>query len=545
MHVFCPPRTRLWIALGLLFILTESRIASAVEIEKISFEGNLVFHESVYRQVLRLNFRADRNTSKKKEHSSPAGNARQIDRYLTRFLRESGYTLASLSVEPRQNAFHVTVDEGILAKVVVLGQSSATTLYIQLALNLPHNIFNAFLIREQLDQLVKQFGAKRATYQLKHAETPASGRVAVDNVPIIGKELHLNQSGTRELYIRLEGVRPGEGLNLSFGARQPDGLYTQVGYRAYDLMFENDRLELSGRAGVDVIRLIQGRSAPIFFSVLATEARYNTPPIFGSFLRPFSAVEASLTSRNREEINVEAYLFGLGSFQFGLRVDPSDYIQFDLGVGMQFRGATIETIPDAPVSEAVINAPRGNFRFVVEGGLHLRLNPTEIRRDRDHQIDVVNTYLSPGSDGSGHINKLFAHYENTVTFEFDELRWEAQGVLLSEQAPFYDEVAMGDGFLRAVYTNRFFARRAASFSMEYRLSLVRELLKVSIFNDAAFIEDLDLDRNAQGLRFADNVGIGLHALLLSNFQVNVFAGVGITRGENVGFGGSLSIQQAF
>jgi len=111
--------------------------------------------------------------------------------------------------------------------------------------------------------------------------------------------------------------------------------------------------------------------------------------------------------------------------------------------------------------------------------------------------------------------------------------------------PFYEELALGDGFFRAAFQSDYFVRRAGAAHFEYRLSLSRDLLKVSVYDELLIFEALDETRQREAQRFGTSLGIGLHLLILDAFQANLYLGVGVLSDGAFDIGVGLAVQQAF
>ena len=60
-----------------------------------------------------------------------------------------------------------------------------------------------------------------------------------------------------------------------------------------------------------------------------------------------------------------------------------------------------------------------------------------------------------------------------------------------------------------------------------------------------FIEKADPTRDTEKVAVADSFGIGVHALLIDEFQLDAYFGLGYSSGNKFDRGAALTIRQAF
>src|SRR5688500_10300262 len=105
----------------------EPPVVAAPERPIVDIEGNLVLVDEVYLAVIDLpeNFEATE------------ANAEEVAQQIQRFLRRAGYEIASVKAEVIAGRIRVTVDEGRLARIVVVGRDVVTSIAIRLTAELP------------------------------------------------------------------------------------------------------------------------------------------------------------------------------------------------------------------------------------------------------------------------------------------------------------------------------------------------------------------------------------------------------------------------
>ena len=90
-----------------------------------------------------------------------------------------------------------------------------------------------------------------------------------------------------------------------------------------------------------------------------------------------------------------------------------------------------------------------------------------------------------------------------------------------------------------------YTRRVGALDLEYRLSFWRDVFKVGLFHNAVAYARLDRTSGAETLAAANSVGMGVHLLMIDEFQLDAGYGVGWATGGKFDAGGALAIRQAF
>ena len=516
------------------------RHASAEEADvALRFEGNQVLPNEVYASVLELAKAATSTTP-----TDLASAERFVEEQLTGFLRASGYLLATVDATPdERGGLRVAIDEGRLDRVIVLGEGVVRTLQVQLNLEIPQDVFNRFVLERQLAQLVRDRGLKEATYRVVPMKEVNHVGIQLTPATLLGGNAALAPGAPHELLITLKQPDWRTGFGYGVGFQSPDGFFLSGSYRTASLLLDDDRWINELQIAFRSVEALFSSNNTVGLSRVESINRWYGPPILDiAQFRPRVEIDLKLQSRFRNDLQIDRYQFAPLSAAFDLTVEPLRGLIFAFGGGVEYR----QLFNVDPKDDAVldIRTSESTFRAFGEAEATWDFEPKSLRQDRHDRLELLAKVVSGRADLGGFV-RLLGEYELSFSIGYDELWFEVDGALLLGDVPFYDEVALGDGFVRLGYSGDFFTRQAASLTTEYRLSLNRDAFKISLFNDAAIFQELRPDRSAKGLQFTDSVGLGVHFLVLTTFQVNFYGGVGFVPGLSPQPGVSLKVRQAF
>lgn len=467
------------------------------------------------------------------------------------FLEEATYELAvATGTVTADGGPKVLVDEGQLDRIIFIGVGGGTAIGFALSLDLPGRVFNRNQIERELDRLVRESGVQTATYEVVPAQERGRGILDVDVPSKIATVTLLREAQQYELRIYVEQRAWAPGFEWGLGFSPPDGVSVDGTWRFADTFLLNDRLTVRSGLSIDVFELADEPEDRLGLTRAAVEAQWFTPPLGADWLRLHLDLSAKTLGRDREDLFVDSYLFTplAGSANLGVVFDT---FRAYVGVGIEqrfvYRVRIVEPEPggDPIPSPLPVPIPDTNRRPFFAFGSEWNLSPNTLRLDRRQMITVDARLLGSGSSERAGILELFARYRQTWMNGWDEIRLAVNGAYLGGDVPFFNEVAFGDGYVRAAFLDEFFVRRILSGQAEYRASLSRDALKVSLFNDIAVFEELDLARDGVAARVVDNFGLGLHVLAFETFQIDIYSGVGITTSGDFDLGISVSGSQVF
>ncbi|MBK8011953.1 MAG: hypothetical protein IPK13_11435 [Deltaproteobacteria bacterium] len=526
----------------------------------LEIRGNVALNAEVYRAIVDLSEATEKAKQAAEACARPRGKegvesgsdspdlrekAERVERQVLDFLKASGYDLAMVSVEPEGDHLVVEVDEGRLDKIVFVGETVLSTIQFKFAPALPGNVFNRPYLEEELERLVKETDVTSATYEVVPVQHVSHDGLQIVEPTLIRGLKFLKVGSPHELHVYTTHEVKAAGTDLGAGLSGRDGLYGTIAYSRREGFMEGDRLRLEARAGAHLGEDYRARRQPIGLARLHAALEWSTPPITGDLLRLRADLEADLFGGQRQDLNLARYLYFPLKAALNLEFDVSKPFSVSMGVGGAGRFLrSVRAYEGDVLSPAVVDSAREDLRLLGQARVDVVLNSQTLRRDHRGFIQVLLQGLAPGSGGSGALGLAKVRFEHVTTLGWDELRFSGAGAYGIGTPMFYDELNGGE-FVRTCFSKSINVRRALGLGVEYRLSLSRDTLKVSAFNDAILHERLDLARVPIGTRLADVFGLGLHYLVADAFQVDFFLGLGIDPEEGADLDLALRIRQAF
>ena len=499
------------------------------------FHGNVALVEDVYRTALDLPAATK---------ATPAS-ARAVAVRLQKFLHDSGYVLATVRARAEGGQIVVDVDEGRLDKIIFLGGGAFETLRLRLDLNLRDGVFNQPELERQLKGLAARLGLGDFAYEVVPVAHVKPPRLQLDVEPVGQPSTGpFGAAPAYELRILVQpGVlRPGISPELEVDSLEGGGVGAT--YHSGRLLYEQDRYQLGGRVAGAVRGRLDGTGSYFTFTRLLGDAEYDAPAI-ARVVRPSIRARADLSDRQRADLHLEAFRFATLEVGLQLLVLPLPQMRASLGFGVQ-RRLLNSVEPQTGVSP--VPGPQyslAHTRPFADATLSLTFDPESIRRDRHHQFALgARVYGSPhmGDDGALHLS---ASYQRMWSPGWNEFWLEARGISRTGFVVFPEEESIAGGdFLRGPFGSEY-TRRLVALELEYRLSLFRDVFKVGLFHNAVGYSALDRASGAEKMAAANSVGLGVHLLLIDEFQLDAYYGVGWASGGKFDSGGALAIRQAF
>ncbi len=518
----------------------------------VAVEGNIVLPGEVYRTVLTLagtsstsSTTASRPQWLQLADTDPKQASLRVRTLILDFLLASGYDLARVEARVTPQSVHIQVDEGQLDKIIFLKEGTFSNIELKFALYLPGEVFNRPLLEEKLRALIRDSNIKEAYYDLVETQPVEHAGIQVIEPRIIRGLRFLNPGSHHELHIRLERGIPKAGLRLGVGIAGSDGLYAKSAYRAGDVITPGDRLELRTSAGFYLGSEIDSDRNPLGISRLHGGARWS-PLSFGSDdVRTFAVVDANIYGRKRNDLQILNYYFA--ALSAGLLFEAKIYESVTLRVGGGAQQRLLFGVDDGERTIPALEVtPDNELRFFIGLGAEFIFNPKELRADRQHRLTLTGRYLGASpEEASSPITKARLKYDNTITNGWDEFRMGLDAAHFFGRLPFYEELSIGDGFLRSGFSTQIWVRRAAAAHLEYRVSLSRDTLKMSVFNDFALYGRLGADRERLDYAVADTFGTGVHVLLFDAFQINTYVGLTVDQHLGIDLGVKAELTRAF
>lgn len=500
------------------------------------FHGNVAMLDDVYRAVADL---------PPGTHATPPV-ARTVAVKLRHFLHSAGYTLASVRTHIEGEQIVVQIDEGRLDKIIFLGGGAFETLRLRLELHLHDDVFNKPDLERQLKGLADRLGLAQFAYDVVPTPNVPAPKVQLEDVePLEEMSFGLLRPGRPyELHILVQpgAFHPGISPELEIDSIEGGGLGAV--YHGGRLLFRNDRFDIRGRLAGAVRDRLDNTGSHVVFTRALGEVAYELPPL-GGVVRPTATARADLSDRQRPDLMLESFQFATLEGAAEVLFVPIKYLRASIGAGVERRllYALRPAFPDTVYPPAI--GDRAQTRQFGEAALQLTFDPDSLRLDHHHQLAFeARVYARPHPYDNGAVH-LFGRWQRLFPFGWNEMWAEVRALSRSGYVLFPEEESVGGGdFLRGPFGGEY-ARRLAGLDLEYRFSLLRDVFKLGIFHNAAAYGRMDPARTSEKLTFADSLGLGVHALLIDEFQLDAYFGVGYSSFHRFERGAALSIRQAY
>ena len=433
-------------------------------------------------------------------------------------------------------------------RVVFRGRGSFKTIRFQLALEVPHNVFNALELRRQLDVLGERFGTEGVRYELVHVDhvdhfgpqlqdlegAPMAGEVFDALRPLAD----VRQDGHHELHIHFGESVLKRSFDMTATIEAPEGLTAGLRYRGPGLLFRDDLWQALFSTSLNYFARAD-ESSYLTWTRTRAALHWFTPRLLGTGLRPSVWVDTDVRTLQRPDLGIERFDWTTleTSLRLGYELRPGMLIS--LGAGYQYRhlgelkpyeGGQPVSVPDDERNRPYLGAE-----------LEMDFDTDEARLDRRHtlRIDGRRNFENPRSWSVGW------RYERTFALGWHDLVISSRGRLLAGSVAMPEEVSVGAGLLRGVFVHRYYVNRLAGAGAEMRFSLSRDLFKLSVLMDVATFERRAGEAGGEGWGDASFWGGGFHALIASMWQLNLYYGYGYSFDGGRDRGLSASLRKAF
>ena len=473
-----------------------------------------------------------------------ADEAQQVEEILSDFLRASGYELAHVNAYPRNGRIRVEIDEGRLDKIVFVGQNVFRILELQVSFNLPGNVFNRALVEQRLEEMRSLFQLEAARYEILSLDPEVGERIDVDRGDFLRRLEVLRPAQGHELHVFLIYPERQPGLHLDLIINSVNGVMLDGSYLFRGIFLGQDRLVLDAGAGLRIVDPFSTEADRVSLARVKFGAAWSTPPLIGQCLRSTLLFEGDLRGRRRFDLDVRRFFYFTLRPELDLDLDVKDVLSLSLGAGLeQAYLFGVQALDTQPLPASVTGVPGESFRAYFRGRARLRLNPSELRRSRDHGLTAEIRYY-PQGDKRGDYVSLEGAYRTTLMLGRDEFRAHLQGAAVIGDVSFAEEIQVGGQHLLVAYQNTF-ANRVGALGFEYRVALNGERFKLGLFDTAAVVTGLKADPGR--VEVLNEVGLGAYFLWLNNIEVNGYFGIGMStqRGDELGFGVMLQVAEAY
>jgi hypothetical protein len=508
----------------------------------LHLHGNKVLPEEVYMRVLSL-----------PEYGTPdEDTAHGVERDLFNFLVESGYELATVRAVPTDAGIDVTIDEGRLEKIVFRGRLTAQTLRFRLGLFIDQEIFNRPSLERQIAKLERESGVKVVRWALVPTPNPEHMGPQLDDIPAIEGFEILHARKQYELHFFFEEAEWDTGVGLDLRSGYIDGLELGINYQGKDILLKGERLRLAASIGAGLRDSIDGQHLYPAFSRTFAEVVWYAPK--KGRVRPYVWLTGQLVGRQRADLGLENYNEGSAITSGHLAISFTDRFKATFGLGFQWRRvfnlvyATSVPNIEVPLTE--------RLRAFVDGHIDWLLEDETERSDRAHALRAGVRWYTGRSIGDTVAQPQFLQYgwvdhqyQVVIPFGWHDLWLKSQGRFTWGDVQFHDEQNLGE-LMRGVFGNTY-VRKAGNASAEFRFSLSRDVLKLSVFAQAAAwgevtrVATATQPVNSETFRYGGSAGPGFHALIQGMFQLDIYASFGLMSTGRFGVGAVAWLNKVF
>jgi len=503
------------------------------------FKGTLLLNEFVYRTILKLPADA----------AATPQMVKLITAQLAAFLGEAGYDLAKVRAQIKDGQIEVQVDEGALDRVIVVGTGWITALRFRAALNLPLDVFNRRLFELQMPKLARQFGLRGYRYELWPVHLlDTEPAMQLDDVEELRAMPLIHPARGYELRIFAVTVPWSAGFSPEVLLNGQIGYGVGGRYRWKDLLQEGDRWQTHFRLG-GAFRSTLDESSSTFLvnSNDLLTARWLSKPWGGSNsgLRMTVAPRAELWDLQRRDLSIQNYRIGTLELGTGAGAQLTHDFALYFTFGLQRRFIfDLEPAKGKLLVPEVTRVPLASNRGFLRLSSAYTFNPTELRQDLRNGLTLELNLFRPTVKGDSGFLLFDLQGRRLIPYGWHELRVSARVTAEAGDVAYVDEIGLGDhlriGFGLVKYT-----RRVASLSLELRYSLLRDKLKVGVFNDLGVWRHLGREDAQQSAELSGSSGAGIFFFLFDELQVDAFYGIGWSTDGSVHPGLALEIKEAF
>lgn len=508
----------------------------------VRFQGNLVLPDEIYQDILEL------PPGARPDLASAQRVADQVDQFLFR----SGYELAEVSVSLEDGGLAVHVDEGKLEKVVFRGRFTVRMLRFKLALNLPQDVFNRPQLEREVAERARALGVDPPTWVLIEAQHPKHEGMQLEGMPslvVAGRTL-ISPRARFELHFTFGEASWNTGVGVDLRSSWLNGLELGLNYQGTSVLRQDDRWRFGVTGGLGLRRDIPNRNIYVAPTRVRAELLWYTPPLEERLLtRGFLQAYGEWFFRQRRDLGLEDYMAVRTELSANAATRLHPLVAAQLGGGLQLLWLGPFTPAEGGPSPAFslsleTGAPPWRLSAYGEAKLELTFFDGGARWDRRHALALqARLYGNLARAELPLFVEARFSYQWVIPFGWHDLWFSAKGTWMSGDVLFPFEEVMGQ-HLPGVFGD-LWLRKAATAHVEYRYSLVRDLVKVGAFaNGVVYGEELrETGQSTPRLGFSG--GPSAHLLVASFFQVDLYLNFALLSNGRFGAGALLRLKKVF
>jgi len=444
---------------------------------------------------------------------------------------------------PGPSGLTLRIDEGRLEKVVFRGRLTLKTLRFKLGLPIPFDVYNRAQLEREGAALAESLGLTGLRFELVPTMQVDHLGPQLDDLGAIQGHSLIAPKRPFELHVFFDQLSWRSGLGLDLRLSTYNGVELGLHYEREGALLHRDRFLVSGSGGSRIAsRLLDDRSYLVLSRAFA-DLRWYSPPMWKERIRVFLWVDAELSGRQRPDLRLEHYLNLDLESSLDLRVQAAKRWTLDLGGGLRRRStfALRESgLPEDPIDpHAIASARLDPFAFLLWKGI---FETGGVREDRQHTLTVeLRRFFS---DVPGPYARLGYAWQKVFSLGWHDLWLRSRGLWMRGAVPFHDEAPLGGAFLRGAF-QELYLRRAASFEVEWRFSVTRDLYKIGAFVDGAAFGELDRNSKHAPLGLGLAFGPSFHALIIDMLQLDLYVAFGFASKGRFDTGAAVALKKVY
>ncbi|MHB8877983.1 MAG: hypothetical protein ACYC8T_30170 [Myxococcaceae bacterium] len=501
----------------------------------VRIEGTKVLPPEVYFEVIHLPNAARPNLA----------TAREVQRQVLDYLLRTGFELATVVARVTDTGIGLEIDEGQVERVLFLGQLSFQQVRFKLALLVPNDVFNRPLLDRQVRELSESMHMPGVRWELVRTSEVAHVGPQVTQLPpqldfVMQGEQLIHARRPYELHIIFPEAT-GTGLGIDLRSGYLNGLESGVNFLKRDLLLDGDSVYAATGGGAGARTRLDTEKLYAHFSRAVLELRYDSFPLAGR-VRPNLWAQGEWLARQRPDLQLENYnsLTAAAALQVELQFHKG--LHFLMGSGFEWRRLFgFEGTSASPLPADVVPARRG--RPFARATHESVVDPQVVRWERRHTLESEFRLYFPLPN-----EPLFAwadlRYQYVHSFGWHALWVKSRGYATWGDVTFHDEVSVGE-FARGLFGGQF-VPAALNLQLEYRFSVTRDELKVSLFHDLVLFAVRPVRGEGTLLaQLANGFGPGVHFLAHDMFQLDMYLAFGSRRKGVFAAAFTMQLQKVF
>ena len=436
---------------------------------------------------------------------------RIVDAYRTR-----GFVYArawfSDTKEPRVLWFDV--DEGHM-RVSFVGMSSISATLFRLHVSLPGGVFQKDEVERSLIEQKKALQLVAVYYRIHELESydmTVFGQV----VPARTLEIHI---------VRRESF----GWALDVSASAAWGVVPSVKYSASDLLWHDDRLLVDVDIAFPYRRYVFDSDPRITWVHSGVAASYRLPHFgyrTGEFLGLAFRADASLSLSQYARSDLQLTSFYLmRDVTVANLVSTWSAVEVSLGLGADLARVFLLKTASALPGEDTATPPADVYsaRVLARAGAQWTVALPGSRRDRQTFANLLVDVCLPAE------LRATVRGQYLAVWGIHRLLLGGRAIVLAGTVPFWDDAELAGDYQRVFFRDLYWAHQAVQVAVAYHMKLWRDWFEVGVFHDLSVFEDRISSPNT--LRAMDAFGPSLHFLVLDQFALNIYEGIGFAPGK--------------